>query len=313
MRIELVKRTTRWDDELAALDPERDAQRIVQTLANHVFPLEFLLALEIAQLRTFSIPSISRVLHATQQFERDGARRLDDTRAILGEIHSAGLDAPEGREMIEHLNKIHALYLISNNDYLYTLSTFIFDPVLFVARYGPRPFTINERLAMYAFYRRLGEAMKITAIPDSFNAFWAWRRDYELEHQRYAPENEAVSRGMLDAVAKLMPPALAPLLEGAVASLSHDAGFCNAIGLKKPSAALRVSVRALATLWRHASKRVNLFETRGAAETPWLAVYPTYPNGYERLRLGPKKVIALFDRQAEQQARERLTRGGGQQ
>jgi hypothetical protein len=39
-------------------------------LANHVFPLEVLVALEIAQLRTFTIPTISAILHSTAQYER---------------------------------------------------------------------------------------------------------------------------------------------------------------------------------------------------------------------------------------------------
>ncbi len=66
----LALRTTRWDDAIARLDPERDAEAIARILGNHLFPLEVLVALEIAQLRTFTIPTISRTLHATGQYER---------------------------------------------------------------------------------------------------------------------------------------------------------------------------------------------------------------------------------------------------
>src|SRR6476646_10807219 len=103
----LPLRTPRWDREAAELDPERQAEEAVAILVDHSFALEILVALELAQLRTFGIPSISAILHSTGQYEREGQKRLDDTRAIFTEIHRPGLDSRESREMVEHLNRIH--------------------------------------------------------------------------------------------------------------------------------------------------------------------------------------------------------------
>ncbi|APR78878.1 Hypothetical protein A7982_04225 [Minicystis rosea] len=293
----LARRTRRWDDEIARLDPDESHREIVQLLSDHVFPLEMLVALELAQLRTFTIPSISRVLHGTRQYEDEGERRLDDTRAILNEIHQNGLDTPEGRQTVEHLNRIHSLYKIAADDFLYVLSTFIFDPVLFVEKHGHRPFTMHEKRALFASAKCLGEAMKIPGIPQSYAEFFAWRRAYERAHQRYAPENEAVARGFLRAVGTLAPPWVAPSLEGIAVVLFDDPTACSALGLRAPVAPLRIGVRALARLWCRTSRHVNPFEHASASEMPWLNTYPTYPNGYDRTRLGPKKIIKLFDQQ----------------
>lgn len=301
MKTALSRRTRRWDEKIARLDPEKSYREIVLLLSDHVFPLEMLVAIELAQLRTFTIPSISRILHATRQYEDDGERRLDDTRAILNEIHRNGIDTPEGQQMVEHLNRIHALYKISNDDYLYVLSTFVFDPVLFVEKHGHRPFTMHEKRALFASSKRFGEAMHIRDIPESYEAFFAWRRAYERDHQRYAPENEAVARGFLEAAGKSLPPWVARSLEGLVVVLIDDPKLCAALGLRAPVAPLQVGVRALARLWCRTSRYVNPFEHTSASELPWLNEYPTYPNGYDRMRLGPKKVLKLL----EQQDRER--------
>jgi hypothetical protein len=153
MKAPIRLRTQHWDNEVAKLDAERDSEAIFKILANHVFPVEILTALEIAQLRTFTIPSISKILHATGQFERDGQKRLDDTRAILDEIVRPGLDTEQSHRMVEHLNDIHGMYEISNDDFLYTLSTFVFDPALFIEKWGHRPLTAHEQDALFFLYR----------------------------------------------------------------------------------------------------------------------------------------------------------------
>ncbi|MDI3284072.1 oxygenase MpaB family protein [Polyangium sp. 15x6] len=302
MKLPIPLRTRRWDDEIARLDPERDYEAIVYALANHVFPFEIIVAMEIAQLRTFTIPSISKLLHATGQYEHEGPKRLDDTKAILNEIHRPGLESRASREMVEHLNRIHGLYRISNDDFLYTLSTFVFDPILFIEKWGHRAMTEKEKDAFYFLYRRLGELMHIRDVPESRAAFFAWRQDYERRAQRYARENEAVARGLLVAVQGLLPPALVPYIEPAVVLLTGDDGFRAALGLREPDPGLARFLRALLAAYRRATRHVSLYEHRDFGETEIYSYYPTYPSGYDRLRLGPTKVIEILAKKGTAQA-----------
>lgn len=295
-------RTDRWSKEIAALDPKQDAQLIVGLMINHVFPLEFLVSLELAQFRTFTIPTISALLHATRQYEDDGIKRLDDTRAIMAELHANKVGGREHDEMLAHLNAIHGVYRISNDDYLYTLSTFMLDPVLFIDKHGHRKMTRKEKDAMFFFYRELGEAMKIQSLPDSLGEMLSWRRSYEARVQRYAPSNEAVARGMLAAVRALTPPALHPLLEPGTVALIGDEKVRVALGFAPASPALALTVRTTLRAQRRALRKLNLFEVNGIKDWPVFAHYPTYPNGYYRLNLGPARVLELLEKKRAKDA-----------
>ncbi len=104
-------------------------------------------ALELALFRTFAVPSIARLLDQTRQFTDDTQRRYDDTAIIINEILLNGYDSGRGRDFIKRMNRIHGQYQISNEDFLYTLSTFIFEPVRWIDRFGWRQTYPNEREA----------------------------------------------------------------------------------------------------------------------------------------------------------------------
>ena len=294
--MKLPIRTRRWEKHLSTLDEERDNQEIIITLSNHVFPVEVLLSVELAQLRTFTIPTISKTLHATRQYEDEGQRRLDDTRAILPELFTSprGTDAHD--EMVKHLNAIHGLYKISNDDYLYTLSTFIFDPWRFIEKYGHRPLSPKEKRAIYLFYRELGESMGMRDIPESFDAFLKWREDYERRVQRHTPENEAVASGMLRAVEQLLPRPLRPLVEPLISALIDEPAFEAAIGIQPAPEPLRAAVRNILLLRREVCKFISFFEEQALWEHPLYKTYKSYPDGYDRLKLGPEKVLAALEK-----------------
>lgn len=290
-----IRRKT-WDRAIDALDPVDDAQEIVTLMVQYVFPVEFLLAMEIAQFRTFSIPSISELLHATRQYESEGVKRLDDTRAIISEIYSTPKGTAEQMEMIEHLNAIHGLYTIDNDDYLYTLSTFMLDPSLFLERFGFRELRPNEKQAMFEMYRELREHMGIEDIPDSFDAMLRWRRAYEDRAQTYAPSNEAVAQGMLRAVKELVPKPLRPLVEPMIAALLEERRLLDALGLRAPPAVLQRSLDRVMALQAFLVRYINVFEVGGITEWAFFTQYPSYPKGYERLKLGPRRVIEILER-----------------
>jgi len=294
--MKLPIRTRRWEKHLSTLDEERDNQEIIITLSNHVFPVEVLLSVELAQLRTFTIPTISKTLHATRQYEDEGQRRLDDTRAILTELFTSprGTDAHD--EMVKHLNAIHGLYKISNDDYLYTLSTFIFDPWRFIEKYGHRPLSPKEKRAIYLFYRELGESMGMRDIPESFDAFLKWREDYERRVQRHTTENEAVASGMLRAVEQLLPRPLRPLVEPLISALIDEPAFEAAIGIRPAPEPLRAAVRNILLLRREVCKFISFFEEQALWEHPLYKTYKSYPDGYDRLKLGPEKVLAALEK-----------------
>lgn len=111
------------------LDPETDHEQISYLLSCHVFPWDLERALEFALFRTFAVPSISGLLAETGEFFHRPRKRYDDTELILFEILEHGINSMQGKRAIQQMNRMNERFQISNGDFLYVLSTFIFEPI----------------------------------------------------------------------------------------------------------------------------------------------------------------------------------------
>ena len=82
-----------------------------------------------------------------------------------------GYDSEHGTRAIARMNAIHGRLKISNADFLYVLSTFVFVPIDWVARFGWRPLVEGERTALFHFWRGVGTRMHIADIPADYAEF----------------------------------------------------------------------------------------------------------------------------------------------
>src|SRR5688572_7982855 len=142
--------------KILSLNPDTDHWEIVRLSSMYEFPWDFNRALELALFRTFASPSIAKTLHGSRQFEKYPQKRYDDTDLILSEILENGLHSERGKATIERLNFIHSHFKISNEDYLYVLSTFVFEPKRWIDKYGYRKLTMNERQAGFKVWQEIG-------------------------------------------------------------------------------------------------------------------------------------------------------------
>ncbi len=133
--------------EIERLDAERDHQRITFLSCRVDFPWDTTRALEFALFRTFAVPAIGGLLHKTGEFECRGQKRYDDTDIIVSEIMEHGYDSDRGRAAIARMNALHGRFNIRNEDFLYVLSTFVFEPIRWNQRFGWRRMIEKERLA----------------------------------------------------------------------------------------------------------------------------------------------------------------------
>ncbi|MEE3920682.1 DUF2236 domain-containing protein [Micromonospora sp. BRA006-A] len=145
----------RWLRRIETLDPVRDHHEIYRLSAGYEFPFDYQRALELALLRTYCVPSISALLDATGEF-RLRAQRADDTALLMAELLEHGYDSPRGREALRVVNRAHGRFAISNDDMRYVLSTFVYEPIDWLDRYGWRPLHEHERLAAFHYYRAVG-------------------------------------------------------------------------------------------------------------------------------------------------------------
>jgi hypothetical protein len=103
------------------------------------------------------------------------------------------------------MNYIHSQYQkagkISNEDFLYTLSVFITEPISWIPRYEWRPMTDMEICAMGTFWKSIGDAMGIQYKGllahsewrdglDFYREIKAWAEAYEEKYMVPAQTNK---------------------------------------------------------------------------------------------------------------------------
>jgi len=281
-------------DRLNALDPVTDHQYIVRTLSGYEFPWLTTRALEFALFRTYAVPSISNLLHETRQFEKAGQRRYDDTSLIVAEITENGYDSERGRTAIRRMNRLHGRFDISNDDYLYVLSTFVFEPPRWIDRFGWRQTTDKEKTAMFIFWREVGRRMGIKDIPERREDYEQFNIAYERENFVYAPSNYYVGEATVQIFLGWYPTFTHPFVREAVYALLDDP-LREAFGFPKANTAFKNMLAGGLKLRSFALR--HFFPARTAPYEFTQVPNRTYPLGYEIERLGPTDV-----------ARDRVTR-----
>lgn len=270
----------------------RDPVAICHRLAGYDFPWELNRSLEIAVLKTFCVPRIASLLRQTGEFELRPQKRYDDTSLILGNILKWGYDSPKGQAAIAQMNRIHQRFHIYNEDFLYVLSTLIYEPVRWNQLFGWRPFTETEKQALFEFWRVVGQRMGLEEIPATYETFHNFNRAYEAEHFQYHPDNRAVG----DAVVKLMqgwlPAIAAPLIPNLIRTVA-DEPMQTALGWPAPphwvKQAITRGLRLRQRLVRHLPRRQRSHFGVDQANR-------TYPEGYQMRQLGPETTVPSSSR-----------------
>ncbi|MBX2891491.1 MAG: DUF2236 domain-containing protein [Saprospiraceae bacterium] len=271
-------------DYIAALDPERDCQQIAYLSSCYEFPWDTTRALELALFRVFGVAKGTPLLVQTGEFVQRTQKRYDDTVLILSEIlESGGYDTPRGHAALVRMNKQHGRFQIPNDEYLYTLSTFILEPIRWNERYGWRSLTEAERQASYYFWREVGRRMGIRDIPESLEAYDRFNREYEAAEFRYSPDNERIARATRNLFLSWFLPRRLYGLGAPVVHALLDEHLLAAVGLKPAPRWLQHLVRGAVRL-RGRLKR--LLPPRRKPRLLTKIPTPTYPGGYVIGELG---------------------------
>ena len=234
-------RPSRYLREIKRLDPVADHQRIVYLDTCFEFPFDTTRSLELALFRTFAVPSIAALLDSTGEFAHRAQKRYDDTDLILSTIVEDGYDSPEGRRAVRRMNQIHGRFRITNDDFLYVLSSFVFEPIRWNERFGWRPLIETERLATFHFWRAVGRLMAISEIPEDYGELERFNVEYEERRFQRTPEAERVGRTTRDMLLSWFP-ALPKRLGAPAISALMDDRLLDAFGFPRPARAVRIAV-----------------------------------------------------------------------
>jgi hypothetical protein len=270
-------------DLIRALDPEKDHQRIVFLITCYEFAFDMTRSLELALFRTFCVPSISAVLDRTGEFRDHAQRRYDDTDLIVSELVERGYDSERGRRALRRMNQQHGRFAIANEDFLYVLSTFIYEPIRWNSRFGWRPMCEEERLGLFFFWREVGRRMGIKELPAGYAEFERYNIEYEKRHYRYTEANHRVAIATLDMFASWFPPIVRPLVRRSICALLEDP-VLQGFGFRRPSPMLRRLVRGVLRL---RAKALRWVPARRRPRLRTEMKHRSYPAGYRIEELGP--------------------------
>ena len=273
-------------DEIRTLDPVKDHQRIVYLSTCFDFPFDTTRALEFALYRTYCVPSVSALLDRTGEFAARPQKRYDDTDIIVSELMEWGYETERGKRALRRMNQIHGRFDISNADFLYVLSTFIFEPIRWNSRFGWRLMCAQERFAMFYFWREVGQRMNIKDIPAEYEAFDRFNAEYERTNFRYTDANQRIGAATRDLFLSWFPRITRPLVRRVIYASMDDA-LIEAFGFPTPSRFMRWVVTGMLKL------RGCLAGMLPARKKPRLRTemgHPSYPSGYVIEDVGPKSV-----------------------
>jgi hypothetical protein len=270
--------------EIRRLDAVADHSRIVYLDTCFEFPWDTTRSLELALFRTFASPAIAELLDRTGEFGRAAQKRYDDTDLILSTIVEAGYDSGEGKRAIRQMNRIHGRFEIANEDFLYVLSSFVFEPIRWNARFGWRPLIETEKLATFEFWREIGQRMGIKGIPESYAELESYNEDYERERFRRTDATERVGRATRDMFLAWFPAVPRRFGVQAIYALMDDR-LLDAFGFPHPTRALRGAVETVLTA---RAKLVALLPPRRSPLLRTTRRTRTYGREWQLETLGPE-------------------------
>ncbi|KAL0073319.1 hypothetical protein J3Q64DRAFT_1778539 [Phycomyces blakesleeanus] len=269
-----------------------------EAIFSHAFRREFPIisreSLEFALFKTFVVPSISKTLVASTIFEKDCAKRADDTELILGEIADpypriqnhmkicpfiSEMDIMNQRgratQAINRLNDIHAKHNIRNDDHIYTVGLFVAEPIRWIAQFEWRELDEREINAMFVIWADLGKKMKIKDIPATPQELTAFRQHYEKTVVRYSKSNWKCAQHTIDHLLSRIPKLFWPIVYKIIPCVldEHD---IVAFGIEPPSPIFKT------IFWYTMRLRANFIRYLCLPRTDFVIRTPYSPNAQGR-------------------------------
>lgn len=292
----------------APLDAE--AVRTCRWLAGTAFPWDITRALELALLKTFCLPSISGLLSRSGELEQRPRKRYDDTGLMVAELLRHGPDSEAGQAVIQRMNRIHGAYAISNDDFVYVLSTFVAEPIRWLERYGWRQLTAPEQEAMFRFWHHVGEQMGIRATPTRLDSLLGVNTAVEQRLFRPAASNRRIADATLLMLLSDWPAPLRPLLRKLLMAVVEPEA-APFLGWKPSAAPLRHLVRSGLRLRSRVMNGVQRLQpprrSRFYSETPT----PSYGQTFRLEQLGPPPMLERLNRPRWNGPQRRIGLTGG--
>jgi len=263
---------------------EQDHEAIMRHLVGIAFPWDYQRSMiDLVFMKSLAAPRIAGLIGANRYLKAKPQKRYDDTAIMMFELVKHGYSSPRGAQMIARMNEIHARFCIRQEDYAYVLTSFMFEPIRWNARFGWRPFTEAEKYANYCFWREIGNRMHVTATPGSYEACERFNEDYARATLRRTNSSVELAAVVFALLESWVPTPVRPLVQPGLSALVDDS-LLACFDLPPAARWLRWLVPGLLRL------RARALRCRPPRRTPDYYVdrpLRSYASGYTVAELGP--------------------------
>ncbi|KAH9808682.1 hypothetical protein DFH28DRAFT_1226336 [Melampsora americana] len=197
-----------------------EAHQISRILNEFDCPFTSRTSLSLALFQTYAVPTISSLLVRTGRLALPACvgRRAEDTVCLIAEAEIHGVDSERGSLAIARINFLHRIYgsAISQDDLLFTLCLFVFEPCRYIDWLEWRASTQLEKHARFVLWREIGVRMGIINIPETPQALADWLAEYRLKAVVFSDTNASVGEATINLFLRPYPAILRPMLRRAM-------------------------------------------------------------------------------------------------
>ncbi|RMZ89123.1 hypothetical protein DV736_g3640, partial [Chaetothyriales sp. CBS 134916] len=167
----------------------------------------------------------------------NASKRYEDTGILIGEYLAHHPQAERTLKSIARMNYLHSPYVksgkITNEDFLYTLSVFITEPIYWINQFEWRTLTEYEVCALGTFWKSIGDAMGINYKGHLKRETWQdgiefcedikeWAQHYEAKKMVPTATNKQTANELVPLLLHYVPRALIPFSRQVVGVLMGE-------------------------------------------------------------------------------------------
>jgi hypothetical protein len=215
----------------------KTAHQIMKRVMLYEFPWMFGLGTQWALLKTYTVPTASGLLVRTRQLTSESTvgKRTEDTVVLLVEFLVGSLDSDRGSKALAKVNWIHRRYgsKIKQPELLHTLAMFVLEPIRWINDHEWRPMTELEEVAIFRYWKEIGNRMGIRNIPDTLEELEKWTAEYTKENVYFTKYNKMCAESTMRLFLRNVPLFMRGFAQHAAVSLLEERSRL-ALGYEKP-------------------------------------------------------------------------------
>lgn len=214
------------------------AHKIMHLSMLYDCPFIFGFSGQFSLLKTFAITSGTDLLVKTRQLSnsQNVGRRITDTALITTEFVIGSVDSGRGSTALAKMNWIHRQYgdKITQPEMLHTLAVNSLEAIRWINTYEWRKLTYLEEVALFTYWKEVGNRMGIKDIPETIEKLKEWTEEYEKKAMTYSDNNRKCADASLEYFLKHTSPAMRGFMKNAMMALLEERTR-NALGYPAPS------------------------------------------------------------------------------